>query len=101
MKNHIQAHKDKAEKVPHYCDICGSVCHSRENIARHMRKTHLKINRHNCKYCEKSYSDSGALKFHISYTHTRVFSYICEICGKGFDTKSRLETHSAAHTGAF
>ena len=52
---------------------------------------------HQCKYCQKCFSEDGAVKIH-EQTHIKEVLYQCEYCLVCFTLKENLESHRQIHT---
>jgi len=105
LEKHCQTH---ANLRLYECDICNkgfnqyvqlknhSVIHLKENnIADIPNWAKPKL----CDICQKTFSDSKALKKHVQSVHSMLKPYICQICGYKSSRKANLKLHVRQHSG--
>ncbi|KAM7360608.1 uncharacterized protein ACRADG_006417 [Cochliomyia hominivorax] len=120
-----RAKREKKEKQPHICDICGNIynrryalevhvrrhrdekpfdcelCtqafHSNFELIRHMRK-HTGVRPYKCSYCPRAFGDQSTLIKH-ERIHRNERPFKCDTCGKSFTYSNVLKSHILTHTG--
>lgn len=76
------------------CSICGKIV---KGIQMHML-IHEGLKKHNCSYCEKSFTQSGQLKRHVN-SHLNIRNYQCpeKGCTRTFVDPSSVTKHLVVH----
>ena len=59
-------------------------------------KHQMKVKPHNCKLCQKSFIERGALSVHLN-VHFGIKNYKCTTCGTKFSSKPNLRDHERRH----
>lgn len=82
------------------CSVCGNDCSNQSALKRHMRKHLPDEEKYNiaCPYCDKKFSQEGAMKQHVNGIHHQMKPYICDQCGRACKTLSALHEHQLVHT---
>ena len=80
----------------HYCDKCGTRFTCMQNLKKHIRQEHDKI-QYKCEECEKSFKKYKELKQHVVMVHSTDEKYNCEHCGKRFKDLGFLRSHIQYH----
>ena len=99
------------------CSLCGKTVKT-FYLPIHIKKLHISLEKHQCNYCEKHFTQSGSLKRHVVINHKiiegdvhnynkrydkgishHVAKETCTICDKKFRTASILKVHKRVHTG--
>ena len=62
-------------------------------LVRHTNYIHKGLKMHQCKLCDKAYSDPTPLKNHMKTFHTQKGSYECDKCNKIFPHEFKLKVH--------
>ncbi|KAM7351844.1 zinc finger protein weckle-like isoform 2-T2 [Cochliomyia hominivorax] len=82
------------------CSICDKVFVSHSSLKFHM-KHHLpdeeKFNIP-CPYCERKFTQVGAMRQHVNGIHHQMKPFICDQCGRACKTMAALNEHQLVHT---
>ncbi|XP_060659873.1 zinc finger protein 431-like [Drosophila nasuta] len=93
LDNHILTHtREKNFK----CDQCEYATHIKQSLTKHIRVVHMKIRKHACKHCEKTFGTAYARRMH-ERLHTGDSCYECTICSRMFLFEKNLTNHLKAH----
>merc|ERR1712173_410910 len=87
-----QTNIGKDKKEIRIIDIIGPVIKKKKR--RHIPRPEL------CKFCNKHFKDSGALRKHVKYAHfegDQCRPFVCKVCNKGFARKYCLQSHWKTH----
>ncbi|TMW47687.1 hypothetical protein DOY81_007235 [Sarcophaga bullata] len=117
--------REKKEKQPHICDVCGNIYDRRYTLEVHMRRhrdekpfeceicnqafhCNFELTRHirkhtgsrpfKCSYCSRAFGDRSTLIKH-ERIHRNERPYKCDTCGKSFTYSNVLKSHILTHTG--
>ncbi|KAK3790168.1 hypothetical protein RRG08_010786 [Elysia crispata] len=101
LENHI---KEKHPKAKLHCPVCHKSFSWKKRgkfYERHIESHYgVKIFKHKCEHCEKTFLEKSKLLAHVAARHTQEQVYKCGICGKSYANKSSLVRHERYHTGA-
>ncbi|GFS12965.1 zinc finger protein 112 [Elysia marginata] len=101
LERHI---KEKHPKSKLQCPVCHKSFSWKKRgkfYERHMESHYgVKIFKHRCEHCDKTFLEKSKLMAHIAAKHTLEQIYKCGTCGKSYANKSSLVRHERLHTGA-
>ncbi|XP_065354623.1 transcription factor Ouib [Calliphora vicina] len=92
----LHMRRHRAEK-PYECEICSYAFHSNFELIRHMRK-HTGSRPYKCSYCPRAFGDQSTLIKH-ERIHRNERPFKCDTCGKSFTYSNVLKYHILTHTG--
>ncbi|RUS79518.1 hypothetical protein EGW08_012716 [Elysia chlorotica] len=100
LENHI---KEKHPKSKLQCPVCHKTFSWKKRgkfYERHMESHYgVKIFKHKCEFCEKTFLEKSKLASHVAAKHTHEQVHKCGVCGKSYANKSSLVRHERHHTG--
>ena len=77
----------------HQCNFCKKQFTQTGDLKKHIKAVHEKIKDFQCDYCEKSFSQAGNLIRHIKSVHEGIKNHKCGHCGKSFSHAWNLTEH--------
>ncbi|XP_037825480.1 zinc finger protein 572-like isoform X2 [Lucilia sericata] len=82
------------------CSICSKEFLTRSSLRLHMRNHLPDEEKYNvpCPYCERKFSQVGAMKQHVKGIHHQMKPFICDQCGRECKTMAALTEHQLVHT---
>ncbi|KAI8121010.1 Zinc finger protein weckle [Lucilia cuprina] len=82
------------------CSVCSKEFLTRSSLRLHMRNHLPDEEKYNvpCPYCERKFSQVGAMKQHVKGIHHQMKPFICDQCGKECKTMAALTEHQLVHT---
>lgn len=83
-------------KGPYDCDLCESICKSRQSMYSHMKYRHIKAPRWFCDLCPKSFKMKYLLADHL-HSHIKIKYLVCDVCGFKSHRKRYLKGHKLTH----
>jgi len=91
----------KKANIPYECDMCAKLIHSKSYLVSHLHK-HLKVMKHRCKFCTRSFQNVVNLKKHYTQSHRdknpyREKRFECDECPKRYLTDFLLGQHKLSH----
>ena len=94
VEDYMKAKTNHQFQLDHTCAFCmkcfDKVCQRKE----HERTQHEQTGRqYACNDCEKTYTNSNALKYHWEQKHNSASKVHCESCGQSFSSKTSLQEH--------
>ncbi|GBM05347.1 Transcription factor IIIA [Araneus ventricosus] len=102
--SHLKRHED-THGSSYRCTIedCPEVLKTKATLKKHIRKVHLKIERHKvytCTQCGREFNKHNTLQKH-ELRHSGQLPYKCSVedCQKAFLTPSKLKRHMKVHEG--
>ncbi|KAH8401230.1 hypothetical protein KR009_003920 [Drosophila setifemur] len=101
-KHHELEHSDepRPKPVPVQCEICGTWLRHLSGLKQHMNTVHEPPGgEHRCHICNKTSTNSRALKRHIYHNHLCERKFKCGMCEKAFKRPQDLREHTSTHTG--
>ena len=76
------------------CSFCLNVCKNKLAREKHESVVHLKEpQKFKCNQCDKTYSNSNALRYHMSKLHQVFEKPSCDVCGSQFYSSATLIKH--------
>ena len=77
------------------CTLCDKIFTLRQNLFRHVRAVHEKIQPFACTVCGKKFGEKANQKRHEQSVHHKkiIQPFACTICGKKFSVKSNQKRH--------
>ncbi|KAH8253798.1 hypothetical protein KR032_006962 [Drosophila birchii] len=95
---HSEAPRPKPDPVQ--CEICGTWLSHLSGLKQHMNTVHEPPGtEHRCPICNKTSTNSRALKRHIYHNHQCERKFKCGMCEKAFKRPQDLREHTSTHTG--
>lgn len=82
------------------CSECGKVITSYKTFVNHVR-THKRLLRYCCEYCNECFLKTSNLKSHRSRVHKEAYSTTCHSCGSTFETTEQLQDHIILYTKTY
>ncbi|XP_023037750.1 transcription factor grauzone [Drosophila willistoni] len=101
-KHHELEHSDEPRPKPDpvQCEICGTWLRHLSGLKQHMNTVHEPPGgEHRCHICNKTSTNSRALKRHIYHNHLCERKFKCGMCEKAFKRPQDLREHTSTHTG--
>ncbi|XP_017108466.2 transcription factor grauzone [Drosophila bipectinata] len=101
-KHHELEHSDVPRRKPDpvQCEICGTWLRHLSGLKQHMNTVHEPPGgEHRCHICNKTSTNSRALKRHIYHNHLCERKFKCGMCDKAFKRPQDLREHTSTHTG--
>ncbi|EDW01698.1 transcription factor grauzone [Drosophila grimshawi] len=101
-KHHELEHSDEPRPKPDpvQCEICGTWLRHLSGLKQHMKTVHEPpCGEHRCPICDKTSTNSRALKRHIYHNHQCERKFRCTMCEKAFKRPQDLREHTSTHTG--
>eukprot|EP00099_Drosophila_melanogaster_P020471 NP_611944.1 uncharacterized protein Dmel_CG4707 [Drosophila melanogaster] len=101
-KHHELEHSEKPRPKPDpvQCEICGTWLRHLSGLKQHMKTVHEPPgDEHRCHICNKTSTNSRALKRHIYHNHLCERKFKCGMCEKAFKRPQDLREHTSTHTG--
>ncbi|BFG04986.1 transcription factor grauzone [Drosophila madeirensis] len=101
-KHHELEHSDEPRPKPEpvQCEICGTWLRHMSGLKQHMNTVHEPPGgEHRCHICNKTSTNSRALKRHIYHNHQCERKFKCGMCEKAFKRPQDLREHTSTHTG--
>ncbi|KAH8234173.1 hypothetical protein KR038_002824 [Drosophila bunnanda] len=101
-KHHELEHSEEPRPKPDpvQCEICGTWLRHLSGLKQHMNTVHEPPgNEHRCPICNKTSTNSRALKRHIYHNHQCERKFKCGMCEKAFKRPQDLREHTSTHTG--
>ncbi|XP_022222739.2 transcription factor grauzone [Drosophila obscura] len=101
-KHHELEHSDEPRPKPEpvQCEICGTWLRHLSGLKQHMNTVHEPPGgEHRCHICNKTSTNSRALKRHIYHNHLCERKFKCGMCEKAFKRPQDLREHTSTHTG--
>ncbi|XP_030372680.1 transcription factor grauzone [Scaptodrosophila lebanonensis] len=101
-KHHELEHSDgpRPKPDPVQCEICGTWLRHINGLKQHMKTIHEPPGgEHRCPICNKTSTNSRALKRHIYHNHECERKFKCTMCEKAFKRPQDLREHTSTHTG--
>ncbi|XP_016947710.1 transcription factor grauzone [Drosophila biarmipes] len=101
-KHHELEHSEQPRPKPDpvQCEICGTWLRHLSGLKQHMNTVHEPPGgEHRCHICNKTSTNSRALKRHIYHNHLCERKFKCGMCEKAFKRPQDLREHTSTHTG--
>ncbi|XP_017015332.2 transcription factor grauzone [Drosophila takahashii] len=101
-KHHELEHSEEPRPKPDpvQCEICGTWLRHLSGLKQHMNTVHEPPGgEHRCHICNKTSTNSRALKRHIYHNHLCERKFKCGMCEKAFKRPQDLREHTSTHTG--
>ena len=76
------------------CIECSQMFNNKQDMTKHFKRAHTKVETFSCDICQKIVHTSGGLKSHIILVHSTEGSISCDQCPKLFQTQSLQRRHS-------
>ena len=77
----------------HQCEFCEKSFSRTHHLYRHVREVHEGRKDYKCETCGKPFSEKNKLKFHVHTVHEGYKAYECDSCGRKFTSTSGLKGH--------
>lgn len=74
------------------CSDCGKVIANFKSFVNHVR-THKKLLRYCCEYCNKQFTLTAYVKKHLNTVHQNACLTTCQNCGANFESEELLQDH--------
>lgn len=82
------------------CSDCGKVINNYKTFVNHVR-SHKKLLRYCCEFCNKRFSMVSFLKKHRNTFHVNIYLTTCQNCGASFESEEQLHDHIILYTKAY
>ena len=101
-RKHMKSiHDVVIENLPDFmCSVCNKDCFTESRLKLHMRH-HLPDEEKlsvPCPYCDRKFSQVGAMRQHVNGIHHQMKPFICDQCGRACKTMAALTEHKLVHT---
>lgn len=101
-RKHMKSiHEVIIENLPDFmCSVCNKDCLTESRLKLHMRH-HLPDEEKlsvPCPYCDRKFSQVGAMRQHVNGIHHQMKPFICDQCGRACKTMAALTEHKLVHT---
>ncbi|XP_021199530.3 zinc finger protein 254 [Helicoverpa armigera] len=82
------------------CSDCGKVVNNYKSFVNHVR-THKKLLRYCCEFCNKLFTMAAYLKKHRNTSHSNAYRLTCQNCGSVFENEELLQDHIILYAKPF
>lgn len=88
-----------------YCDQCGMVFHTVQNLKNHITMVHIRKEKRRttkseilkeCSYCQKKFRNRSNWMEHVKVVHEKVYNFDCPDCPRKFFVEGVFKSHKVA-----